>query len=95
MYLSVSFGVGVLVCLCMSVYTGLEVISLYVPPRLSCRGSVTQWALRIDTGSLSTHCIQVHNFSAMIVVMVYYTYYESLYFSLFYDIFLILIKFKL
>ena len=56
---------------------------------------VHETLLRIDTGSLSTHCIQIHNFLAMIVVMVYYTYYESLHFSLFDDIFVILINLKL
>ena len=32
------------------------------------------YRLRIDTGSLDTHCIQVYTFSTMIAVMVYHTY---------------------
>ena len=40
-------------------------------------------------------CIQVHEFTIMIAVMVYYTYLDRLYFSLSNDIGFILINWKL
>ena len=66
-----------------------------IPYKLYKIGFSVMNILRIDTGSLGAHCIQVHTFLTKIVVMVYHTYYERSHFSLFDDIFVILIYLKL